>query len=443
MTSPAPSGERRRKVVVLVNNPFVTDARSWKMASTLAAAGYRVTVVARDEVDAPPPMKGQPFEILRVAQPTPFARLPRARLPDAGPGIEPKPAGGSRFGRALLTRPRDLVRSTIGRALQSARYLRLTSQWARDIALVAPHADVWQAEEMVTLPLALALRRRLGGVVVYDSHDLDVHSARFVRLPRPWRILLGRAERRWARSADALISANAGYAGVLERAWGRRPTVIWNGAPHFDPADPAERLWHDRLHLPAHLKVVLYLGLVMPGRGVSQLCQAMALVPDAVLVVAGFGDDYERYRADAAALPHADRIRFVGGVPHGEIMPLVASSDVSAMPVQGDTLNHRLNVPTKLFDAMAAGVPVVASDLPGMAPIVRESGCGELCDPDDPVDIARAIRSILEASPERRAAYRGACLRAARGPYGWERQASTLRALYARLPMLGATRDDV
>ena len=79
------------------------------------------------------------------------------------------------------------------------------------------------------------------------------------------------------------------------------------------------------------------------------------------------------------------------------------------MPVEGDTLNHRLNTPTKLFDAMGAGVPVVASDLPGMAPIVRATGCGELCDPDDPADIARAIGAIIDAPPERRAAYREAC----------------------------------
>ncbi len=423
------------RVVVLVNNPFVTDARSWKMASTLAAAGHQVTVVARDEGGARRAMDDQPFDIVHVAQPTPFARLPRTRLPDDEPGIDPAPRGGLKSRRVLLARSRVLLRATVGRALQSARYLRLTSLWARDIARVIPGADVWQAEEMVTLPLALTLRRRLGGLVVYDSHDLDVHSGRFARLPGPWRKLLERAERRWARSADALISANAGYARVLERAWGRRPTVIWNGAPAFDPPDPPERRWHHRLGLAADLKVVLYLGLVMPGRGIGQLCQAMAGIPDAVLVVAGFGVDYERYRAGAAALPHADRIRFVGGVPHGEILPLVASADVSAMPVQGDTLNHRLNVPTKLFDAMVAGVPVVASDLPGMAPIVRQTGCGELCDPDDPSDIARAIRSILAASPERRAGYREACLEAARGPYGWDRQAAVLRALYEKLPV--------
>ena len=221
------------------------------------------------------------------------------------------------------------------------------------------------------------------------------------------------------------------------RSWGRKPVIVWNGPSDFEPPDPPQRLWHERLGLAPDQRVVLYLGLVMAGRGIAELCRAMAEVPGAVLVVAGFGVDYERYKAEAAALPHADRIVFPGGVPPTEILPLIAAADVSAMPVQGDTLNHRLNTPTKLFDAMGAGVPVVASDLPGMAPIVRDTGCGELCDPDDPADIARALRAILEASPERRAAYREACLAAARGTYSWGRQASTLLDLYAGLRVPG------
>ena len=68
-----------------------------------------------------------------------------------------------------------------------------------------------------------------------------------------------------------------------------------------------------------------------------------------------------------------------------------------------------------------------------MAEIVRATGCGVLCDPYDPVDIARAIREVLDASPERRAAFREAGLAAARGEYAWERQVERLLACYARL----------
>ena len=231
---------------------------------------------------------------------------------------------------------------------------------------------------------------------------------------------------------DGLLTVSTAYADVLEEVWGIRPRIAWNGPDH-EPVDAPRRIWHDRLGLAPDAPVVLYLGLVLDGRGIGQLCDAIGLVPRGILVVAGYGTDYERFRARAAALPHADRIHFPGPVAPADIPAAIAAADVSAMPVEGDTLNHRLNTPTKLFDAMGAGVPVVASDLPGMAPIVRATGCGELCDPDDPADIARAITTIVDATPERRAAYRDACLAAARGTYAWEHQAPVLRDLYRDL----------
>jgi glycosyltransferase involved in cell wall biosynthesis len=186
-----------------------------------------------------------------------------------------------------------------------------------------------------------------------------------------------------------------------------------------------------RFDLSERTRIVLYIGQVMRGRGLRQLFEAIALIDDAVLVVAGFGPDYERYRMIAAAMPQRDRIRFAGSVPPPEIPIWTAGADVSAMPVQPDTLNHRLNTPTKLYDAIGVGVPVVASNLPGIAPIVNETGCGELCDPADPVDVARAIRAIIDAPPEQQSALRLRCLAVARTRYSWQHQVEKLLRVYA------------
>ena len=116
-----------------------------------------------------------------------------------------------------------------------------------------------------------------------------------------------------------------------------------------------------------------------------------------------------------------------------ELLDWVAGADVVAMPIQPTTLNHRLTTPNKLFEAMAAGVPVVASDLPGMAPIVRETRCGLVVDPTDAAAIAAACRAILDAPPEEAAAWRRRALAAAHETYNWENQADRLFAEYSRL----------
>ncbi len=417
---------------LIVNNPFTADSRAWKMAHTLTDAGYAVTVVARTAAGLPGSELVDGFRVLRVQQPQPLAWLPSPRLP-AGEAEVAEMHRGTGIG----TKVRAITAATLGRGAQAIRYLRLSRAWADAIGRAIDHAptppgfepgapiDVWQAEGLVALPVAVHLRRARGGLAIYDARDLATRSARFARLPGPWRALLERREREWARSMDGLLTASDPYADVLADIWGRRPRVAWNGPDHETVREP-RRIWHERLGLAPDTPLVLYLGLILDGRGIGQLCEAMGRVEGAVLVVAGHGSDQERFERRAAALPHAERIHFPGPVAPADIPAAIAAADVSAMPVEGDTLNHQLNTPTKLFDAMGAGVPVVASDLPGMAPIVRATGCGELCDPDDPADIARAIRLIIEATPERRAAYREAALRAARDVYAWEHQAPVL-----------------
>jgi glycosyltransferase involved in cell wall biosynthesis len=431
--SEAGMDRERRSVALLLNNPFEADSRSWKLATSLAAAGWAVTVVARSGDGLPGHEERDGFRLTRVEQPRPLARLPTPRLPDAATGDPARPR------RSVPARLRSTAIEIIGRPVQALRYLRLAGQWADRIAEAVPGADIWQAEGMITLPVALALRRRLGGRVVYDARDLQVESSRFARLPGPWRRLLARRERVWARAADATITANGAYAEVLRRTLGVRATIVFNGpaslaAGDARPAGPTRVSIRDRLGILASMRIVLCLGNVAPGRGVEQLCRAMVDVQDAELLVVGPGGAFrERLRAEAARLPAADRIRFLPGVAPEEIPEWTAAADVAAMPIQPTTLNHRLTTPTRLFDALGAGVPVVASDLPGMGAIVRETGAGVLCDPTDPASIAEALRAVLDAPPERRQAFHEAALAAGRGPYAWERQVERLLGVYRDL----------
>ncbi len=421
------SAAPRPRVAILINNPYVADSRVWKIATSLGTEGYQVTVVAREGAGLPAREEREGHRIVRVTQPRPLARLPVPALPGAGAA----PDGGP---SSVTGRIGGRLRDTVGRGLQAGRFLLLTRAWARAIDDAIGPADVWQAESIITLPLAVALRRRHGGIVVYDANDIDTESGRFARLPSRWRALLRRRERSLSRQVDALLTVSEPYADILSRML-RRPVtaIVRNGPPRFEPPAKPERRFHHRFKLDPETRVVLYLGQVMDGRGITELLTAIALVDRAVLVVAGFGPDYERYRAAAAASPQADRIIFMEGVVPEEIPAWNASADVSVMPVQPDTLNHRYNTPTKLFDAMGAGVPVVASDLPGIRPIVTATGCGELCDPTDPADIARAIRKVIDAAPAERDAYRERCLAAARGEYGWDHQAQTLMRVYDSL----------
>jgi len=413
------------RINVVLNNPFVTDSRSWKIARSAAAAGHETTVLARTGPDLPAREERDGFTILRLEQPRVLGWLPVATLSGGG---------DDRSARSLPARARRVMRESAGRVTQAARYLVVNRAWANAWSTVTPPADIWQSEGLVTLPLTIALARRHGGRVVYDSRDIHVESGRFARLPGPWRSILRAQERRWVQRCDAMVTVSDVYADALHRTLGvRAAAIVMNCPPLWSPPDPRPRRFHEELGLGEELRVVLYLGQVAPGRGVEELVEAIGYVDRAVLVVAGWGSRYEAIRLLAASSPNRDRVFLVPGVDPGEIPLVTASADVAAMPVHGTTLNHRLNTPTKLFDALGAGTPVVASDLPAMAAIVLASGAGVVCDPSDPADIARAIRDVVDAPPERRRAFQQAGLRAARERYNWEQQAAILLRLYELL----------
>jgi glycosyltransferase involved in cell wall biosynthesis len=306
--------------------------------------------------------------------------------------------------------------------------------WAVALEARAEQADLWHGMWAGSLPALARLRRRRGGRTIYDSRDIYLHARAFDRMSRAWRSIYSGMERRWARAADAVLTVNDAYADILEETLRvPRPTVVMNCPLRWQPPRPRPDLIRDRLGLSPDTCVVLYQGNLLTERGIEQSMEAILDVPGAVLVLLGYGGLRERFAQDAAGPPYKGRVFVLGAVPPDELLAWTASSDVLIMAIQPTTLNHRFTTPQKLFEAMAAGVPVLASDLPGMAGIVSATGTGVLCDPTSPRSIADGLRSMLEAPLAEREAARARSLRAAHDRYNWETQVTTLLALYQRL----------
>jgi len=306
--------------------------------------------------------------------------------------------------------------------------------WGVALEDVAEPADLWHGMWAGSLPALDRLRRRHGGRTVYDSRDVYLHARIFDRIHPLVRRPFLSWERRWARSADAVVTVNDAYADILAGLLGiPRPAVVRNCPDPYDPPDGPPDRFRERLGIPRETAIVLYQGGLMTDRGIEQGMDAILHVPQAVLVVMGYGSYRAVYAARSAEARYRGRVLLLGPVPPEELLEWTASADLMLMAIQPTTLNHRYTTPQKLWEAIASGVPVVASDLPGMAEVVREVGCGLLCDPTDPLAIAASIRDLLGRPPEERAAARERALAAARTTYNWDAQARVLLAVYDRL----------
>jgi glycosyltransferase involved in cell wall biosynthesis len=450
-----------QRLVLVLPTTAEFDSRTYRIASAAVARGHSVTVIARSGPGlADDEVHPAGYRIRRVPSrlvdglPGPLrsivARLggdaDRRSLGGADPAGPPAPALETAAGPAptpaLASAPtptpaRRVARlgsRVAGKVLRRFAIPLVIRAQRRGARSIAPEADIVHGMAYLGIPIALDLGRRTGARTVYDARDIYVDAANLARSPRWFRWLVGRAERGWARAADLVITVNDPYADVMARRWRiDRPVVVMNCSMRFDPKPEPDGRFQRAAGIDPATRIVLYQGGFSRDRGIEQLIAAIPLVPNAALILMGYGSREADLRARASSGEAAGRVFVLPGVPPPELLAWVAAADVVAMPIQGTTLNHRLTTPNKLFEAMAAGVPVVASDLPGMAPIVRATGVGRLVDPTDPGAIAGAIREILDAPPEARRALRATALHAAHETFNWDAQAERLFGEYGRL----------
>jgi len=118
------------------------------------------------------------------------------------------------------------------------------------------------------------------------------------------------------------------------------------------------------------------------------------LIPNVIYVVAGDGEDKTRLEARAQALGVADQVVFTGMVREEEKSDLYRLADVYVMPSRGEGFGF------VFLEAMACGIPVVASKVDGSREAVREGELGLLVDPDNPEEIEAAILESLSRPKE-------------------------------------------
>ena len=126
-------------------------------------------------------------------------------------------------------------------------------------------------------------------------------------------------------------------------------------------------------------------------KGITDLLDAAAMLPDVVFEIAGEGPQRDQLVAKAATLGVADRVRWLG---HRDDVPaLLAAADLFVLP----SLNEGL--PLAAMEAMLAGVPIVATDAGGTGEIVRDGITGVLVPPGDPEALSASIRALLSDRP--------------------------------------------
>jgi glycosyltransferase involved in cell wall biosynthesis len=295
----------------------------------------------------------------------------------------------------------------------------------------ADPAGVWFAHDLDTLPVAARARRRHGGTLIYDSHELFLDRTLHHPQPRLVRSWWRRTEARLIHEADHVFVPVPSRAWVLARRYGiDPPTVIMNVPPYSPPPAARSGAIRGRLGL-GDQPLVLYLGVIYRARrdGLLMLIESVPhLSPDTQLVMVGPSDMSTRSDLNGVAnrLGIEDRVHLLPAVHPDEIREQAADADVGVVPFLNRGLNNYHSLPTKIFDYLGAGIPVATSDFPDMAELIESYDVGATFDPERPASIAAAIESIV-ADPDRRSRLSANAAEAAK-QFRWEDQAARLLA---------------
>ena len=340
-----------------------------------------------------------------------------------------------RSARSLLRRSYRLLHWSLRRLLLPLHRPSVIRQFQREAstAISGWNPHIVHAHDGNTLLGAGRAAEACEAKLVYDSHELWRRRNRGRELRPLGRLWDASVERLVVPRCDAVITVSERIARWLDRTYRLDPpaVVIRNVPENVAISDSSNVAGIRQLSgVGESDRLILYTGRITTGRGLPMAVEALPrLADDYVLVLLGYGDELfvAQLLDRAEQLGVGDRVRTVPPVPPSEVSRTARDADVAFVGIEPICLSYRYSLPNKLFEALQARLPVVASDLPEIRRIVSSYGCGELFDPKDPVTLAAAIERCCADS-----SYLDGAERAA-SELIWELEQQRLVELYQQL----------
>lgn len=241
---------------------------------------------------------------------------------------------------------------------------------------------VWANDTDTLLGCWLAAHGRCK--LVMDAHELFPEVPEIQEKPLVkwvWRTI----EKWLMPKCDALITVCQSIADYYREKLGVQMTVVRNlssyelGVRSYELGD----------------NVLLYAGKVNVGRGVDWAIDALEWLPECRLIVAGDGDLLEEMKAYAAQKAWSDRVEFTGRLLPEAMTALAAKADVGLVMLEDKGLSYHFALPNRVGTFVQAGVPMVVSDLPEMARVVRTFGVGAVMERQGTLGLVDAVKAVL------------------------------------------------
>jgi len=250
--------------------------------------------------------------------------------------------------------------------------------------------------------------------LVFEAHEIF-----FLTTDRRKKVdRIRRGEAKIYPRVDGIVSISRGLADKLKEIFALQvPIEVVPDGVNLD--------FYSRNHRRPKNNRIVYVGQLYPWKGAGTLVEAMKYVSDGELhVVGGSEERVGKLKETASRLGIEGRVFFYGQVPPSEVKSHLEEAAVAVLPLTQDLISASFTSPLKLFEYMAARVPIVASDLSSTREILEDGVNALLVQPNDPRALAEGIQKMLNnrqmAEGLAQKAYEDVC------GYTWENRAERI-----------------
>ncbi len=278
------------------------------------------------------------------------------------------------------------------------------------------NCDIYHFHDPELLPYGLRLKR-LGKKVIFDSHeDVPAQIVDKSWIPEILRVAVSNIYRAYeshvVKHLDAVVAATPHIAEQFKTRC--KKVEVVNNYPKLDD------ILFQKTPFSERDPIICYAGGISEVRGEKIMVEAMEKVCGK-LILAG---DHEKCKL-------GERVEYVGKISRGEVNELYGASRAGIVVYQ-PAKNHTESQPIKLFEFMAAGLPVVASDFPLWKEFIEGNDCGICVNPSDFIGVGKACSKLLDNPEEaQRMGLNG--YKAVTEKYNWKTEERNLITLYSTL----------
>ena len=288
-------------------------------------------------------------------------------------------------------------------------------------------ADIYHFHDPEFLPWAVKLKRKTRAKIIYDVHENVPKQI----LSKYWipnilkgfiALLVNVLEKFYAKKMDKIITATEN----ISKRFPKEKTEVIRNFPDFPKINNVLPIDYNR-----KLPIVLYQGAIVEIRGIKQIVAAVDILKEKIELWLMGPFSPANLKKEILTKETEAYIKYKGHLPFEKMCRFLKRADIGLVLFLPEP-NHVESLPNKIFEYMAAGIPIIASNFPLWKKIVEGNKCGICVNPLEPKEIAGAIEYLIEHPEEaRKMGTNGR--KAVLEKYNWENESKKLLRVYEEL----------